>query len=190
VSLTHVRAKICEAAAQLFGRPIAFEERAFQALEVVTRKGRTPLAVHVWAQMARSMPAVNLLYETLGLSFEGIAKPWPKQPRSVYLPLFPTSEILRDVDWTRTLRSVLFIEDVVTRETRPTGAAHRISATGLVSTRELATGIFESGRVSKFHRRRHTNLVFRALVSGYKSNRLNWLRRESSFVKSGVDVSS
>jgi len=30
----------------------------------------------------------------------------------------------------------------------------------------------------------------KALVSGYKSNRLNWLRRESSSVKSGVAVSS
>ena len=187
VSLPDVRAKICEAAGVLFGRPIAFEERAFQALEVVTRKGRTPLAVHVWAQLARCMPAVNLLYETLGLAFEGISKPWPKQPRSVYLPLFPASEVVRQVDWTRTLRAVLFVEDVVTRETTATEAARRVSTSGLVSTRELATGVFESGRISRAYRRRHTNLVFRALAraGGFEKPKL-WSSDLDEFARKAI----
>src|SRR5713101_1740721 len=92
------RARICETAATLFHRPISFEERAFQALEVVTKNGKSPVAVHVWARLEKLVPAIGSLYGELGISFENIARPWPSEPRPLYLPLYPENHFQGKLD--------------------------------------------------------------------------------------------
>lgn len=171
-SIDAVRKAICEDAAQLFARSVSLEERAFQALEVVTRKGHTPNAVHVWARLAKSLPAIHLLYEALDISFDSIARPWPVDP----VALDCMTNNLGEIDWARTLRAVFCIEDMLTGNTEYTEAGQRVARTGVITVGDLATSIFQSGRVSKRERRRYSNLVFRALArgAGMESTKAKW----------------
>lgn len=154
-----VRHTICESAASLFRRPVSVEERAYQALEVVTKRGTTPTAAHVWDQLYRSVPAIQLLLEEIGVNFHNGRRYWPADPR----PLDPSVHDLESIDWGRALRSVLCVEDASRRSLSYTTAGEAVAATGLLTIRELATGIFESGRISSTGTRL-TNAAFRAIV--------------------------
>ncbi len=158
-SMESVRSSICSAAGQLFGRPVSFEERAYQALEIVTKRGTTPQAVHVWAQLASSTPAVHQFLEELGVRFEGGRSPWPAAPR----PLKPWDA--GAIDWGRAVRGVFCVEDSRTPQIEYTNAGRDVAASGIITVRHLATSIFESGRIS-FRGTRLTNTPFRALARG------------------------
>lgn len=159
-----IRGQISAAAAHLFGRPVSFEERALQALEVVTRAGRTPTAAHVWARLAESVPAIHQLYDTLGISFDGVPTHWP--PRSIILD--PYSHDVDAIDWMRLLQRIFCIEDAVTGAFRHTAASEHVAREGTITVRELATSLFQAGRISRHPQgpQRMTNLAFRALARG------------------------
>lgn len=154
-SIGYVRRQICEAAEQIFGRPISFEERAFQALEVTTKDGNTPNAVHIWGQLARSLPSISEFYGSLGIPLP--MDRFPGYPQA----LDPTFHDLDNLDWKRTLTAVFM------RGQKLTGTGEHVASTGLVTVRDLAVSLFHSSRQSTIEPKDEdhlTNLAFRAIA--------------------------
>ena len=68
-----VRQDILASAEQFFGKPVAFDERAFQAIEIVSRRGKTPSPAHLWTSLSKTLPAVWHLYDLLGFpAYDGL----------------------------------------------------------------------------------------------------------------------
>jgi len=160
--LISVRQKIRDSAESLFGRNIDIEERAYQVLEVTAKKGGTPHETHIWASLAKALPAIGLLYEQIGFNPPRISPPWPKSLRRLNL----SDPAIHYLEWSRALRSVFCVAKSYTQKQLLTEAGKEVKATGLLGINSLAIGILESTPRRTIGRTRHTNLVLQYLARG------------------------
>ncbi len=156
-----MRGAIAEEAKVFFGRPITIDERALQALEVVTRKGRTATQGHLWASLNRSFPALAQLYGQLGFElFDKLSDYWPNEVWKLH-----EGKHYRP-SWTELFREIFSIVDRVGGNHSPTETRFAVEVSGRVSSIDLTTTVIESGWISKLYHRRATNLVLRGLERG------------------------
>ena len=153
-SLEGLRERICAAAAEVFGAQIAFEERAFQALEVVTKRGTTPNEVHVWRQLSTLLPTIAQFQDALGA---------PREIRTEAKPQLIDMDLhdLDELNWNWTLRSVFM------RGSELTPIGREVAERGFVRMDDIVLSTLQSSRqrtkgISDFDRR--TNLVFRTIA--------------------------
>jgi len=88
--------------ASLLGEEVKISERVFQSLEVTSRKGGIPDIRAVWAKMERIFPAINQVYETIGLNMAEVEK---------YMLKFPSNyddsvHQFTNSDWQKMLKSI------------------------------------------------------------------------------------
>lgn len=176
---SRTRSDIRAAAERVFQRPMEIAERAYQALEVVTRRGRAPTPAHVWRAIAQVTPAIASLYDAVGSHFYQHRTPFPRRLRQV-----PVETALRSSDWERTLRSAFFIEQVgnVGRRFSLVDAGRHTSDAGFIGPDDLALAILQSGRIPEGDRQRHPNPVLRNMAkhAGIK-DRQRWSPRLEAF---------
>lgn len=158
-TIVDIREAIRTDAQNLFGRELFITERAYQALEVTTRAGRTPNATHVWVALAKALPGITLFYDEIGADVESLrSKPWPTFVKRINLQQHDLSSF----DWQRLFKDIFCIVGKDRKVLEYTLAGKTVRRTGIISPESLALGILQSGRVGI--QGRATNLILRYMA--------------------------
>jgi hypothetical protein len=174
--------------AEQLGRSVELDERVYQALEVLTRRGTAPTSSHVWACLARSLPAIWRIYAALDYDPSTRPNPQPRVPRILRVD----EEDWVDLNWTRTWRDILTVKRGDGGADKLTLAASNALSNNRLTVVDLASSILQSG--SMVRRRlnnevRLTNLVVRHLAKAtHHGIHRRWSREIEIFTQSVVSL--
>ena len=171
---------IQSAADQFFGRPVRIDERVFQVFDVLTKKGRSPLQVHLWQSLINEVPAVGDIYDRLGADMSSVNTPWPKSLTRVEAE----KHNLESIDWNRT-----FFRAFSERSASVTGklsiSGERIKTRGILSIEDLAISLITQ---NFFSGTRNHVLYYIAKAANRHESENDLLDFENEFVNCLLDL--
>ena len=158
-----VRAAISAAAELFFGRPVAIEERVYQALAVQTNMFGAPHEQHVWRQLCLVVPSMATLHDLINRDFDfaAPASGWPSRPRRL---LEWASYSFNPTWWTKTFVRLFGVRTLEFGKHEYTETARAIIGTGFLTVENLLSSILESGQYSSKSGKRHINAVAKRLA--------------------------
>lgn len=187
-NLFAIRKDIQLAADMFFGRPILIKERVFHVFDVLTKKGKAPLQVHLWQSLINVLPAVGGIYDRIGSDIESIHVPWPK--------FLTKTDQFKDrqkaIDWKRT-----FIRAFTERSTslsfnsadpttwKLTGPAESIKVKGILSIEDLASSLITQ---NFFVRARNHVLYYIAKAANKHNSEIELIDFSRDLIKCFLDL--
>ena len=175
-----IHSDIQRSADEFFGRPIRIDERVFQVFDVLTKKGRSPLQVHLWQSLINEVPAVGDIYDRVGADMSSVNMPWPKTLTRVD----SEKHNLESIDWDRTLFRA-FSERSTSETWKLTMSGERIKTRGILSIEDLAISLITQ---YFFRETRNHVLYYIAKAANRHESENDLLDFENEFVKCFLDL--